>query len=68
MFTEPRLFRLAVEVLHLHCHHVPGEGWSVALMTRRQGEPWTDADRVEYSHLTTRELFDVLDMELARAL
>lgn len=65
---QERLFRLAVEAINVQVTFVPGEGWSMRAGWRRQDECWSDAQRVEYSHLTTPELVDVIDAELGRAL
>ena len=65
---EPRLFAGPPEVAHFACTYVVAEGWHLTVVMRRAGDPWTDSYRVEYSHLTTEELFDVLNAEAAHTL
>lgn len=60
MNHEPRLFRLAVEAGHLHFTHTGGEGWTLTILVRRGDESWDDSTRLIYTHLTTRELLDVI--------
>lgn len=66
--TQERLFRLAVEAMHLHVTFVPGDGWHFTVTYRRQGESWSDAYRVDYDRLSTSELADLLGEEVGGAL
>ncbi len=63
---ENRLFRLAVEDIALNAHCEPGQGWSLRVAKRRQGEPWGDTPWEEYSKLSNAELLDVVLAELSR--
>lgn len=63
-----RLFRLAVESLNIQATFVPGHGWRLSAGARRQDETWSEAQRDEYSGLTTPELVDVLLEALPRLL
>jgi len=62
------LFVGAPVVLNVHATHTAGEGWTVEVATRRDGQSWDDARRTQYSHLTTPELFDACEMEIAQQL
>ena len=65
---QERLFRLAVEAMHLQCTFEGSSGWRLNVAYRRQDESWPDAYRVCYSHLSSTELADALGEELTRAL
>jgi hypothetical protein len=65
---QGRLFKLAVEALNVQMWYVPGEGFLVRVVARRQGDTWTEAERTEYTHLSAPELVDVVDSELGRLL
>jgi hypothetical protein len=54
--------------MHLQCTYVVPEGWHLTIVMRRDGEPWSDAYRADYSHLASGELLDVLCEELAQLL
>lgn len=62
---QERLFRLAVEVVHVACYFEPGRGWRLEIGARHQGEGWVDADRQSYTCLSTDELVDTIDGALA---
>jgi len=62
---QERLFRLAVDAVTIQANHDAGEGWRLVVITKRQDEQWADAVRSEYSRLSTEELLDVIDSELA---
>lgn len=64
MDDQPRLFRLAPEALTVAAHFEPGRGWTVALCSRRGDETWAEADRWQYSCLTTPEAADVIEATL----
>jgi hypothetical protein len=68
MTEQQRLFPLAVEVVNLHALHHAGEGWSVGIAARRQGEPWGDAAWTQYSHLSTAELIQTIEDHLSSVL
>jgi len=63
-----RLFNLAPETFIVQAHHVAGEGWRLLISMRRQDEPWPDARRDVYDHLTTEELVDVILATTSQAL
>lgn len=65
---QDRLFTLAPEVLVINANFVGGDGWSVNIGMRRQGDPWATSHRVTYSHLTATELADVIEVESHRLL
>lgn len=65
MDGEQRLFEGAPEAVILGAHWFPGEGWRLRVRLRRQYEDWMDARTTDYERLTTPELLDVLDVELA---
>jgi len=65
---QDRLFRLAVESVNVNANHVAGEGWSVTITSRRQGEQWDESGASTYSSLSTAELLDVIDAELSTRL
>lgn len=65
---EPRLFRLAPQVVSLQATFVGGSGWSMRIRVRRQDEPWDEAYDARYDHLTTEELLQVVDCEVAQQL
>lgn len=50
---------LAVTAAYIH-----GEGWRVSIKCRHDQELWVDVTGVLYSHLSTAELADVLEIEL----
>ena len=60
------LFRLAVEAMAMSARFVPMEGWHVVLTARRGDEEWAASERRTYTHLTSEELVDVLEAEVAR--
>lgn len=64
MEHQEQLFVGAVEAAILQAVFKPGEGWCSTLIVRRQFEEWADCRREVYEHLTTDELFDVLDVSL----
>ena len=64
---EQQLF-VAVDAIQLSCVHRGHEGWSLSFATRRHGEPWGPQCWTHYSGLSTRELVDVMQEELDRAL
>lgn len=64
MLNEPRLFRLATEAMHLQASFVGGKGWHLTVVSRRQGEQWSESEQAIYSHLSTAELADVICSEL----
>lgn len=61
---EP-LFIGAPEACIVGAHWVDGEGWRCRVQLRRQYEEWSDCRETSYERLSTAELFDVLDVELA---
>lgn len=65
MEEQERLFDGAPEAVILGAQWWPGEGWRLRVRLRRQFEDWMDARTTDYEHLTTPELLDVLDVELA---
>ena len=65
---QDQLFKLAPEALSVSARFVGGEGWSVVVAMRRQGEPGESAYRATYSHLGTSELADVIEREVASQL
>lgn len=65
---QERLFRLAVEAMHLQVTFEGASGWHLSVGYRRQDEEWSDAYRCDYDHLTTPELAQVMVEELSRAL
>lgn len=58
--TQDRLFRLAVEDLHVHAHFVMGQGWQLSFRARRGDETWQEAVQESYSCLSSSELADVI--------
>jgi hypothetical protein len=66
--AQQRLFRLAVEAVHLTAVHTGADGWRLTVGYRRQDEPWSSAYRVDYDHLSSSELADIVGEEIARAL
>lgn len=58
--VQRRLFPPPVEAIVINAHFVPGEGWTLFIALRNQGEPWLDSLRSQYSRLTTAELIDTL--------
>jgi hypothetical protein len=65
---EMHLFHLAPEVMHLNATFVGGEGWHLTVIVRAQNEPWDEAYRSTYSHLSTTELADVIGSECSQQL
>lgn len=65
---QDRLFRLAVESIHIHAHHEPGRGWVLSCGIRRGDESWTDVRPELYDRLTTPEMADVISVTLAHQL
>lgn len=65
---QQRLFTLAVEAVALTAVHDGAAGWRLMITLRRQGESWADVERVDYSHMTTQELLDVVCVELENRL
>jgi len=64
---EARLFRLALEAIHLQATFIAGQGWHLSVGARRGDESWQEAYRANYSHLSTDELLQVI-VEEATAL
>lgn len=64
---QVRLFRLAPESIAVQAFHVPGEGWRLRVLVRRQGESFEEAHDVSYDRLTTEELLDVISADLGIA-
>jgi len=65
MEDQQRLFEGAPEACIVGAHWVPGEGWRLRVQLRRQFEDWADCRETHYERLTTPELLDVLDLEVA---
>lgn len=61
---QSALFVGAPEALTIGAHYEHGYGWVLTLRMRRQGQQWLEASREDYSHLTTPELMDVLDVAI----
>lgn len=66
MEAQERLFRLALEAVHVQMQFEVARGWKLVVGARRGDEEWPDAERREYTHLSTPELVDVLECELGR--
>lgn len=60
------LFTGAPEAVIFSAHYVLGEGWAVRCQLRRQYEDWADARTEQWTHLTTDELGDVLDVAVGQ--
>lgn len=58
---------LALDAVVIQANYRPGQGWDLALQARRNGQTWGDTTRRLYSYLTTDELLQVVDDEMARA-
>lgn len=65
MDGQQALFTGAPEACIVGAHWVDGEGWRCRVQLRRAYETWEDARETHYERLTTPELLDVLDVELA---
>lgn len=65
MEDQQKLFEGAPEAMIVGAQWFPGDGWHLRVRLRRQYEDWMDARTVDYDRLTTPELMDVLDIELA---
>jgi hypothetical protein len=59
---EQRLFRLGYEAVALTAAFDPGAGWRLTVTLRRQDERWDESHRVDFSHLSTAELADVIEV------
>lgn len=66
MEDQSRLFRLAVESVHVHCVHEWNRGWRVGIGSRRGDEEWEQAEKRSYTYLSTPEMVDVIHAELER--
>lgn len=65
---QQRLFVLAHEAISVGAHYIRGEGWRVHVIGRRGGETWADSPEQVYSHLSSSELVDTIERELASLL
>jgi len=65
---QQRLFVLAVEAIALRATYVAGEGWSLSVASRRQGDPWDEHAWTHYSRLSTQEMLQVIVDDLGSRL
>ena len=63
---QRRLFRPKPVVLHLHASYEDASGWSLVVISRREGESWDASERSIYEYMTTAELLQVACEELSR--
>jgi hypothetical protein len=66
MEHQDRLFRLAIESVHVHAVHEWNRGWRVGIGARRGDEEWEQAEKRSYTYLSTPEMADVVCSEWAR--
>lgn len=67
-FEQKRLFLGAPVALSVTAFYFTSEGWAVSVACRRDLQAWDDCFRERYSHLSTAELGDVLELVLPQAL
>lgn len=64
MDGQIRLWATPPEALSISAHWDYPDGWRVVITMRRVDQSWQGAYRHAYDHLTTPEMFDVIDGEL----
>lgn len=65
---QERLFLGAPTALSVTAFYFVNEGWAVSIACRRDLQAWDDCHKEQYSHLSTAELGDVLELVLPQAL
>lgn len=65
---QERLFPSACAAIALTAVYDVPSGWRLMINHRLEGDVFDDADRSDYSHCTSAELFEVILCELSRRL
>jgi len=60
---QPPLFDGPPASISLQANYDVPDGWRLRVVMRREGEVWSDAYTVDYSHLSTSEVIDVISVE-----
>lgn len=64
---DPELFGRLVVGIHAHIAYDYGQGWTMWVNSRLEGEPFTDGRSEQYGPLELQELLDVLAAVLPAA-